>query len=182
MGKIAAKLLAGSGAIARDICEEPADGREVLHAEFVVADGNAACHGDRRKRADELQEGVRGIGSASKEASSEAAERLRVEAETADRKHRSALLNKRTAKMVIQGGRQRCFAHWRLLARARRDVQVRIALAPEIQIGAENAKNHEGRTADLDPAPTGTSVCLIFPGSCREREVLDCRVVWLRSR
>ena len=27
-----------------------------------------------------------------------------MEAETADRKHRSALLNKRTAKMVIQGG------------------------------------------------------------------------------
>ena len=75
-----------------------------MHPESVVADGNAACHRDGGKRADELQKGLRGIGSASKKASSEAAERLRVEAETADRKHRSALLNKRTAKMVIQGG------------------------------------------------------------------------------
>src|SRR5882672_516928 len=82
---------------------------------------------------------------------------------------------------IISRALHRCFADWRLSTRTRRDVQARIALAPEIQIGTENAKNHEGRTADLDPAPTGTSVCFIFPGSCREREVLDRCIVRLRS-
>jgi len=55
-----------------------------------------------------------------KKASREAAERLRVEAETADRKHRSAFLNQRTAKIANLSGLVRLASGscrwWRLRA------------------------------------------------------------------
>src|SRR5439155_1687207 len=89
------ELLAGSHSIARRIFKNAAHGREFLHSEFIAAERNVACHRHWRHGADQLQESLQRSRSPSQKASGQAAQRLRVEAQTPSSKRRSPLLNSR---------------------------------------------------------------------------------------
>src|SRR2546427_5594064 len=65
--------------------------------------------------------------------------------------------------------------------KAMRAGQAGIRLTPEIQIGAEDAEEHESGSADFTPVPTGAGGGDIFLRLGGKREVLQGGVVWLRS-
>src|SRR5580704_18074964 len=59
---------------------------------------------------------------------------------------------------------------------------LRRVLAPKIQIGSQDAEDHQSRSANLAPVPTGARADFIFRRGGLKREVLDGSVLWLRSR